>query len=374
MVLVHHAASIVGPGRTGRVQTLAQVFDSGVAVFFVMSGFLLWRPIVAASLAGRPVVRPLAFWWRRILRIVPAYWVALTVLWAVGSFHLGSQWWRYYLFLQIYRVDTVLGGIVPAWSLCTEMSFYLVLPLLGLAVAAVVCRAPQRWAGALHLAACAVLWCGGFVARYVVDHHFPAERGLAFEWLPQNLDLFATGMALAAVSAIAARNGGLRHLLDRATAFAEPWWAAGLALFLWYAYRVGPTSFEVGYTGWFWHQRQLVLGIVTALLLVPVVFGPQDRGPLRRVWGLRPLVWVGTVSYGLYLWHLDLMELAVDHGWFAVDGVGLARTSVWTMSAFGLAVGLVAAAISWYGIERPLQRFRNLIGSGPMSVSGHAGR
>ena len=110
MVLVHHAASIAG-GRAGWVATPAAVYDGGVAVFFVLSGFLLYRPMVVADASDRPSLPWRVFWWRRVLRIVPAYWVALTVLWAAGAFELGGQWWRFYLFLQIYDELTVLGGI-----------------------------------------------------------------------------------------------------------------------------------------------------------------------------------------------------------------------------------------------------------------------
>src|SRR5699024_6022857 len=125
MVVVHHAGSIVsglGPQpRTGFIERYAAVFDSGVAVFFVLSGFLLWWPFVDRSLRSASPGSIRSFWWRRILRIVPAYWVALSVLAVLGVVSVGDQPWRYYLFLQVYSKETILGGIVVAWSLCTEM-------------------------------------------------------------------------------------------------------------------------------------------------------------------------------------------------------------------------------------------------------------
>ena len=89
MVVLHHATSIAGPRRAGRLLTLASVMDGGVALFFVLSGFLIYRPFVAALVDGRPVQSTAAFWWRRILRIFPAFWLVLFVTVGVG---FGMLW------------------------------------------------------------------------------------------------------------------------------------------------------------------------------------------------------------------------------------------------------------------------------------------
>lgn len=384
MVLLHHASSLAG-GQVGRLRELTAVFDGGVAVFFVLSGFLLYRPMVRRDLDGRPSAPWRAFWWRRVLRIVPAYWLALTVLWVAGAFELGDAWWRYYAFLQIYREDTVLGGIVPAWSLCTELAFYLVLPVFAALVSRAVRSVGRSRRVTVHLVACLVLGAVGPMSRWAFDGPWAAKRGLAFNWLPTNLDLFATGMVLAVLSAALAPGSSRRAVVDRWATAVWPWWLAAGAVFAWFAYRVGPTTIEAGYSGWYWHQRQFVLAGFTALVLVPMVFGDQQRGVARRAWRWRPLVWLGTVSYGLYLWHLDLMELAVEHGWLGLaagpfGAVWAGPASIVEASWFGrvapyaavgmiTVVGLVAgtalAAASWYGLERPLARFRGVVGSSP---------
>jgi len=372
MVVVHHASSLAGDLRSpGPVHRLAAVLDSGVAVFFVISGFLIYRPYVVAHLAGRPPLRARAFFWRRLLRLVPAYWLALTFFWYLGSFDLGRDWWRYYLFTQIYSRTTTLGGLVQAWSLCTEVTFYLLVPVWAGAIRRLVQRDGRsaRTVAMAQLAACAALYASGFVAREVISRRDPLWRGIAFQWLPTNLDLFAVGMAVAVVSAWAATDPQVRHLGDRLARWAEPWWLAALALFVWYAFRVGPVSFVEGYRGWYWHQRQLVLGLVTALLLVPVVFGPQGRGPVRALLRCRPVAWVGLVSYGLYLWHFDWMKRVVERtngftgeviwrGW-ADSRAGDSNMAV--LLAAGLGLGLVSAATSWYLLERPLERLKSLV-------------
>jgi peptidoglycan/LPS O-acetylase OafA/YrhL len=361
MVVVHHAVALSGPARAGRLATPAAVMDGGVAIFFVLSGFLIYRPFVSASLDARGHPSWRSFWWRRALRIVPAYWVALTFFWLAGAFELGPNWWRYYLFLQIYDRYTSFGGIVQAWSLCTEVTFYLLIPLWasGLAVAT---RRIEGGARALaHLAGCAALWLGGVAGRWAMERWWPAQRGISFNWLLTNLDLFATGMALAVVSAWAARDRALGARLDRLARSVWPWWAAALALFTWYAYRVGPVPFDPGYTGWFWHRRQFVLGAISALLLIPAVFGKADHGALRRVWAAGPLVWVGTVSYGWYLWHFDWMKRSVSTpdqpGWVTALA-GDASLPYLLLVGFGL--GLGCAALSWHLLEQPLQRWKDL--------------
>ena len=117
----------------------------------------------------------------------------------------------------------------------------------------------------------------------------------------------------------------------------------------------------------FWYRRQLVLGAMTALLLVPAVFGPIEARGLRRLWSVRPLAWVGTVSYGLYLWHFDWMKRSIARpdpfgsgwpGWFRTPP---GDSSLALLLGVGLGVGLVFAAASWYLLEAPLQRYKGLL-------------
>ncbi len=374
MVVVHHAASLAGPEHTPDfVRVPAQVMDSGVAVFFVLSGFLIYRPIAVAHQAGEAPAPWSGFWWRRLLRLVPAYWVALTFFWALGSFNLGHDWWRYYLFAQIYSRTTALGGLVQAWSLCTEVTFYLVIPLWSVLHRAVRRGRPVSFAQ--ELAGCVALAVAAIVARGIISSRNPTWRGLSFQWLPTNLDLFAAGMVVAVVSVHAASDPRLSDLLGRLARWAEPWWLAGAALFCWYAIRVGPAAEAQladpngAYTGAFWQQRQLVLALLGLLLLVPAAFGPQDLGPVRTVLRLRPVVWVGGVSYGLYLWHFDWMKRAVPRsggfagqdGWAGWFPSGTAPSFL-PLLGIGVGAGLVAAALSWYVLEQPFQRFKGVVG------------
>ena len=131
-IVVFHVASTSGATTVaGHGRYLARL-DVGVAVFFVVSGFLLYRPFAVAHFGGRPAPRWREFWWRRLLRIYPAYWVALTV--AIVGFHSTHlhgfvDYARHYALVQIYRPHYGLDGIVQTWTLAVEVSFYAALPL-----------------------------------------------------------------------------------------------------------------------------------------------------------------------------------------------------------------------------------------------------
>ena len=108
------------------------------------------------------------FWVRRLLRIVPAYWLALTVLTYV--FHattMGPGWQgvvSHYFFLQIYSPTQIFYGITQAWSLCTEMTFYLFLPFYAALV--VARRRSQNNQLVRELVGVVVLGVISFVWRY----------------------------------------------------------------------------------------------------------------------------------------------------------------------------------------------------------------
>ena len=135
---------------------------------------------------GRPLLPAAA------LRILPAYWFALTVLADLARASTGvftGDWWRYYFFLQLYDGDTLTQGIPVTWTLCVEVTFYLALPLWA---------AASRRAARGELAALAGLALFGAVVQV------SAGREVVDDIVAQSLlgqsTWFALGMALAVVS------------------------------------------------------------------------------------------------------------------------------------------------------------------------------
>ncbi|WP_421121060.1 acyltransferase family protein [Aquihabitans daechungensis] len=211
-VLAYHAGTFtdVDWGRAGSMGTPGawlQHLSVGVSVFFVLSGFLLFRPFVAAHLADEARPRIRSYLWRRMVRIYPAYWIALFLSTLILGLDLGD-WWghvRFYSLIQIYWGDTVLGGIVQAWTLATEVSFYLFLPIWVL----VLCRRggtlDQRVRR--HYLGLAVLYLVGVTVRGLLR---AGEHHIGYGTLAANCDLFAIGMALAVASAAAQVRGRVR--------------------------------------------------------------------------------------------------------------------------------------------------------------------
>jgi len=338
--------------------------NAGVAVFFLISGFLLYRPFARARYAreSRPAVLPYAL--RRALRITPAYWVALPivvlVLGASGEATTTTHVFTprglvsYFGFLQIYDSRTLLGGISAAWTLCVEASFYALLPLWALMMR----RLPHRSrAGFLRseLAGLAVLFVMGsaWTAVAAAQTHL---TGAVFvdvteikPWLyvlPSFLDHFALGMGLAVLSvATAGRPDAPRavRLVERVPWL--PWLAAAVSFFL-LAHVVG--WFHADFA-WSYSVIHLLQGLFALSLLLPAVFSGDGRRWVRTVLSNRALTWVGLVSYSLYLWHAAVIaRLARAGGLDSLGDLGF--------SGVALVVSLAIAGVSFYAIERPALR------------------
>ena len=326
----------------------------GVPIFFVISGFLLYRPFVRARVLGtpRPALGPYAL--RRFLRIVPAYWVALALIavWLGETSEVFSPGGvlTYFGFAQSYRVDTFAGGIGQAWTLNVEILFYALLPLWAWLAAHVVRARPVGGElGALVLLV--AVGVGWKVVLLLVTS--PQDRGalVAIAALPGWLDVFAVGMGIAVVSVWAHERRGRHPVIEQIDR--RPWiaWAVALGAFA----LLGVTD-ELGD-----RSAQLLVehglkALVAAGLVLPAVFGDPARGWVRRILGAPPLLWIGLVSYGFYLWHVAVID--------KLARAGLRGEVGWLgLSAAALAGSLAIAAVSWYLLERPILRLgRRLAG------------
>ena len=116
-ILLYHASFYVhglnGPATRYLSQHSAGFPAVGVVVFFAISGFLLYRPFVQARHDGTPAPSLVPYAWRRVMRIVPAYWLALPVetlvLGLTGVFTVSGVV-TYFGFLQVYDVHTLMGA------------------------------------------------------------------------------------------------------------------------------------------------------------------------------------------------------------------------------------------------------------------------
>jgi peptidoglycan/LPS O-acetylase OafA/YrhL len=331
--------------------------DVGVSIFFVLSGFLLYRPFAVRRLAGHPPGPTGMYARRRLLRIFPAYWVALTIIAFVlqaPPFVEPHSIVAHYLLLQIYDPSQVVSGpIDQSWSLATELSFYAFLPAWAWLLARRE-RAPRHQLR-VEVITLTALWVGCMALNLaVIAIGVSGPRfGQLSTWLPFRIHEFVLGMALAVASA------WMRH---RRTELPRAWsgtqltlvsWGAAALLFWLMASRMGfPLSLE------FSPEQALLLrvlySIIGCLVVLPVVLGRQDRGLAQQLLANPVAVWLGLISYGIYIWHKAFQNKYLE--WTDQDPLNAGFLG---MLVATVVLSVIAAAASWYLVERPLMRRRD---------------
>lgn len=357
-VLVTHTAFISGFNGHGLAGQITSRLDIGVALFFVISGFLLYRPFVAARFEDRAAPRVGLYFRRRALRIIPAYWLALTILgiWPGLLLVHGDHWWVYYGFLQDLRVPWIQGGLKTAWSLCVEVQFYLLLPVYAIACARWLRDRPVAWQarteyGVLALLGALSLWARTLSFADRGPDTVSSTIGGTFLW-------FTVGMAFAVASAQhhrapAAERPALMRLMARRPGTA---WIAAAVLLLALA-RIGMPTLDLNaYDDNDWYFGHLFYAAIAGAFALPAMLGEPVTGRRdvpARVLGWAPVAWLGLISYGIFLWHLPLCEKLLrvqdwtPHGSFVVFTLVVA------------AAAIVCATASYYLVERPLLRFKD---------------
>lgn len=349
--------------------------EVGVAMFFLISAFLIYRPIVARHLAGDERASMRAYGWRRLLRVVPGYWVALTLvtLWFGGQYLFGvapadtfslKGALAYYGLTQLYFEDTLQGGLPQAWTLSVEATFYVFLPLWALAIQRLA-RGMRMGAYRLELTALAALAVASLTYKWFAIEMRDVDRlettpNAFMSSLPAYLDYFALGMAFAVWSA--GRRPESAGWAERAARAIErrawvPWALAGV-LFWVLCTQLGlagePQEFMSRET---YFVRHLLLVAVAAGVMLPAIFGDPARGLIRRLLSNRALLFVGLVSYGIYGYHLAVIMELVHRGYEpAIMG------SQWLGWLAVVVPGSVAiGALSYYIVERPALSLKRLV-------------
>ena len=335
LVVATHAAYTTGKYTHGYVGLLYSRLEIGVPIFFVLSGFLLFRPWVRAAATGGPDPSVRRYAWHRVRRIMPAYAVTVLAAFALYHFHEagpnpGHTWiglLRNLTLTQLYTDNYDYGylhqGLTQMWSLAVEVSFYVALPLLSWVLLVWVCR--RAWRPGLLLTAIAVL---GLVspAWLVLVHNFDVLPNGARLWLPTYLLWFLAGMVLTVLQELGVRCNGYVVLPIAVVSFfiaATP--IAG-----------EPTTSPTGLMEAI--IKTVFYAVIAALLLAPAALG--DHGWYTRFLASRPMVWLGEISYEIFLVHLVLMEIAMTF---------VLRKPVYTGSTWGLFVVTMALTIpvSW---------------------------
>ncbi len=306
LVVATHAAYTTGKYPQGYLGLIYSRMEIGVPIFFVLSGFLLFRPWVLAAVSGgtAPSVRRYA--WHRIRRIMPAYVVTVLVAYLVYHFRTGGpnpgQTWiglfRNLTLTQIYTDNYLYSflhqGLTQMWSLAVEVAFYIVLPALAYVLLVVLCRRAWRpgllLAGLTAVAAISPLWL-------VLVHTTGFLPDSARLWLPTYIAWFVGGMALAVLQPMGVRAYALVCIPLAVICFfivSTP--IAG-------APTTSPAELHEALA------KTAFYLVISTLLVAPLALG--NRGWYSRFLASRPMVFLGEISYEIFLIHLITMELVM---------------------------------------------------------------
>ncbi|MDT5146615.1 MAG: hypothetical protein QOC58_1260 [Mycobacterium sp.] len=331
-VVITHVAFQTGhsSGVGGR---LFGRFDLAVAVFFTLSGFLLWRGHAAAARGMGKRPRTGHYLRSRVARIMPAYVAAVVVILSLlpDADHASPTVWLANLTLtQIYVPLTLTGGLTQMWSLSVEVSFYLALPILALLAR----RLPVSARVPAIAALAALSWAWGWVPVHTGSGINPLN------WPPAFFSWFAAGMLLAewAYSGI-----GLPHRLARRRVVMAV--VAVLAFLVAASPLAGPEGLTPGTATQF--AVKTATGSLVALALVaPLVLDRPDTP--HRMLGNAFMVTLGRWSYGLFVWHLAALAMV-----FPVLGIFPFTGRMPSVLTLTLIFGFAIAAVSYALVESP---------------------
>ncbi len=318
-------------------------FDFFVAVFFTLSGFLLWRSHRTVT----PTRQSWGIYYRkRIARIMPAYWVLVLIVLLflpVGADANAKTWFVNLTLTQIYVADGLHGGLTHLWSLAVEVAFYVVMPVIA---AAMIRISPEDRQGlrisvivALSIASFSWVWLPLPYPEGVNPHIQPAAY---FSW-------FAAGMIFAELESLAGkrteRGIAVYSLLQRIARVRILWLGLAVgALIL--AAELGPEGL-VDLTNWEF-LRRLWCGLVFgACIIGPWAIAPESRfltHPIMQA--------LGRWSYGIFLWHMAMLSMA-----FPLLGIPLFDGHILAVTAVTLGLSIPAAAASFALVEEPARKW-----------------
>ncbi len=305
LILGTHAAYGTGELSNGYLGALYARLEIGVPIFFVLSGYLLFRPWVRAAAHGTqpPSLRRYVF--RRVRRIAPAYLVVVLTAYSLYQFrdagpNPGHTWrglLEHLTLTQIYEPVYFFAmhqGLTQTWSLAVEFAFYAVLPLLAALLLTALCQGVWRpgllLAGLGCLAAVTPVWLW---LQHSIDW-LPSSAGM---WLPAHLLYFVGGMVLAVLQVL-----GTRVQLF----IAGPVAALG--------YLIVSTSLagdvDSGEVALWQTLVKVALYAAIACAVVAALVLCESNG-FERLLSAAPIVWLGEISYEIFLLHVIAMEIVM---------------------------------------------------------------
>jgi len=368
-VVVTHVAFQTGATGIPVLGRVLERFDMAVAVFFGLSGFLLWRPHAAAARGLGAAPRAGRYLLHRAARILPAYWVVvcavLTLLPSAADSAGRRVWVANLTLIQVFVPLTLTDGLTQMWSLSVEVAFYLLLPVLALAM--VWMRGPAaRWRAPAVLAF-GLISLGWNLLPVPTPNAIHSDN-----WLPGYLPWFAVGMLLAELVETpmpGCVDGGASEgpawlrklpppgppvraagppLLRRIAAHRWAMWSVALIALLLSATDLGgPPGLAHGQP-WQYVSKMGLGALIGFGLLGPLILGAASHRWLES----RIAATIGRWSYGIFIWHLAVLSVV-----FQVFGIIPFHGMFLHVLALTVLFTLPIAAAGYALIEEPVRRW-----------------
>lgn len=321
----------------------------GVTIFFVLSGYLITGLLIREWSTTKKINLP-QFWLRRVRRLFPAIvfvllgTIVLTGVFApdmltklrndiVAALLFFTNWWYIFQDASYFEAMGAPSPVTHFWSLAIEEQFYLIWPPLLLLLLSK--RVKKR-----HIQLGLLVTAIASAAAMAILYSPQADPSRVYYGTDTRAFSLLIGAFLAFEFPPARVNGhGRQGFTARDRKIALGVGSAALAGILVMMVAVN------GYSPFLYYGGIALLSLLTGALIITLADG---RSPLARFFALRPLVWIGKLSYSIYLWHYPLLLLMNPRNftgetpWFAYVGQAL--------------VILAVSAISYYVVETPLRK------------------
>jgi peptidoglycan/LPS O-acetylase OafA/YrhL len=317
--------------------------EGGVRAFFVLSGFLIGGILLSArdSHSVSVAEKFRTFYARRSLRIFPVYYLVLaisTLLGAAGLHKLHFAWtdpwdWFYAINIADFMAKQWPGAQAHLWTLAVEEQFYLIAPLVILALS----NRKLSWISV-------VVWIGCAALRLYTSVLHPVDFAEVLPWM--EFDTLTLGIAAAIMQqqgrflGVSPRAFGIAGIVFGILAIPTNFfmWGGGYILHL--GDRITSTLMALSQV-----IGQWFLGAAVAAMILS--FWNVRGGWVRRFFGFRPIAYLGKISYGLYLYHFFVLDIFLYY-------IPAFKQQPWLGAAIAFVVTIAVAIFSWHCIEYPI--------------------
>ncbi|GHO53448.1 acyltransferase [Ktedonobacter robiniae] len=373
---------------------LASIFylgESGVILFFLLSGFLLFLPFAKVLLFENSSWPSISrFYLRRIFRIVPAYYLALSLM--ILFFHPGllhHSSWQEVLRLLTFRMEfsdsQQINGVF--WTLAVEFQFYLLLPIICWILALLIRRGCTNWRMLKLIGCLLAIMVWGVFTRYYYSVYLPGVSGAYLKGIMLKLkpfiygeegkyfEVFAVGMLLSVL-----------YVYTQNTQLTENW-QANIRRFSWVAFTAGLLLLPVVSMYHFYHVRNLdfsyanifnvsdsaihslektwimwealLYAVSYGLCIAALLFGSRK---LQYPFEIPILRWVGLISFSLYMWHLPFIFIFLHYVLPSLNSQGIGHAITYLAFYIWALFVIVPISLAFYRwIEMPGIRVGELI-------------